>query len=118
MRRLANLMKSSANPTAPNATRLASASQTNRLERSIQRSVATMTASRISSPPIVGVPALAWWDWGPSSRMDWPICRRLSSRIIGPPKASEISSAVTAAIAARNVMYRKTLNAGNDFASG
>ena len=72
----------------------------------------------MSRPPIVGVPALAWCDLGPSSRIDWPICRFLSSRIIGNPKTSASRRAVTAAIAARNVMYRKTLNAGTYFASG
>ncbi len=118
LRRRLNLMKSSAKPTAPNATSVASPIQTKRLARSIQRKVATITARRMSTPPIVGVPALTWCDFGPSSRIDWPICRRVSSRIMDGPSARARSSAVTAAIAARNVMYRKTLNAGTYFASG
>ena len=69
-------------------------------------------------PPIVGVPAFERWERGPSSRTDCPIWRRFRRRIVGPPSASAIRSAVTAAIAVRKVMYRKTLNAGKNFASG
>jgi hypothetical protein len=77
-----------------------------------------MTARRMRIPPIVGVPAFERWDRGPSSRTDCPIWRRFKSRIVGPPSARASKSAVTAAMAVRNVMYRKTLNAGKNFASG
>jgi len=33
-------------------------------------------AAKMMIPPIVGVPALVWWPWGPSSRMFWPNSRR------------------------------------------
>ena len=42
------------------------------LRRSAHSSVGTIVARQISSPPIVGVPALSLWDSGPSSRMYWP----------------------------------------------
>jgi len=37
--------------------------------------------SRISAPPMVGVPALVRCDFGPSSRTDWPILYAVSLRI-------------------------------------
>ena len=33
------------------------------------------TAPTMAMPPMVGVPALAMWVAGPSSRMCWPISR-------------------------------------------
>ncbi len=52
----------------------------------------------------MGVPALARCDCGPSSRIDWPIWNRFNMRIMRGPSTSEITRAVTAAIAVRNVM--------------
>lgn len=41
----------------------------------------------IMTPPIVGVPDLAWWDFGPSSRILWPnFNRRKKGMIIGDSK--------------------------------
>ncbi len=31
-----------------------------------------VTPTKITIPPIVGVPAFSWWPAGPSSRMYWP----------------------------------------------
>ena len=46
---------------------------------------AIVAAKRISSPPIVGVPCLAMWCCGPSSRMCWPnSLRRRNSMKRGP----------------------------------
>ncbi len=64
----------------------------------------------IISPPMVGVPVLAWWDWGPSSRIYWPICMALSLRMNQPPTTMEMIRAVRMAKMVRKVMYRKTLN--------
>src|SRR3977135_506632 len=50
------------------------------------------------SPPIVGVPALAWCSCGPSSRMCWPnSLTRRSSMNLGPRKM-QISIAAMPAI--------------------
>src|SRR5215216_6282555 len=50
------------------------------------------------SPPIVGVPALAWCSWGPSSRMCWPnsLTRRYSMNF--GPRKMQISIAAIPAI--------------------
>ena len=37
--------------------------------------------ARMAMPPIVGVPRLRAWDAGPSSRISWPMARRLKYRI-------------------------------------
>src|SRR3954462_883914 len=48
-------------------------------------------------PPIVGVPALAWWPSGPSSRMFWPNSRaRRNSMNFGERKMQMSSEAVPA----------------------
>ena len=77
--------------------------QTNRLRRSAHSSVLTRMASRISVPPMVGVPAFCRWLWGPSSRTVWPIWRWVSRRIRAGPSSSEIASAVSAPRMARRV---------------
>ena len=46
---------------------------TKRLLRSAHSSVLNVIATRISKPPMVGVPALGKCDFGPSSRTRWPI---------------------------------------------
>ncbi len=66
----------------------------------------------------MGVPALARWVLGPSARIDWAIWNFFSSRIVIGPSTSEITRAVTAAIAVRNVMYRNTLSTAKRSASG
>jgi hypothetical protein len=69
------------------------------------------TEPMMSTPPIVGVPRLAWCACGPSSRISCPTFRRRRASITRPPKTSEMSSAVTAAYAVRNVTYWKTFSA-------
>ena len=53
---------------------------------------------RIISPPIVGVPRLARWVCGPSSRIGWPLPWRTRSQPMNlGPMISPISSAVATA---------------------
>ncbi len=74
-------------------------------------------ATLMRMPPIVGVPAFCWCDFGPSSRMNCPnLIERIFSISHGP-SANEMIIAVSAAIAVRNVMYRKTFSAENEFRS-
>ena len=75
-------------------------------------------AMTMSTPPIVGVPALGRWLFGPSSRTFCPTPRPRSLAITGGPSASAIRSAVASAYAERKVMYRKTLNGANCSWSG
>ncbi len=46
----------------------------------------TTTAPTMQIPPMVGVPALAMWTWGPSSRICWPMLflssHRMSSGVV------------------------------------
>jgi hypothetical protein len=58
----------------------------------------------ISTPPIVGVPALTACPAGPSSRIGCFICIAARERMSAGPNMNEMSSAVSAAMAARNVM--------------
>jgi hypothetical protein len=58
---------------APNAAVESTAIQMYEFNKSAQSSVGTIDAVRISSPPIVGVPAFGAWDAGPSWRTIWPI---------------------------------------------
>ena len=76
----------------------------NRLSRSAHSSVVTAIETRISAPPIVGVPALIRCVCGPSSRTDWPICIRVSHAIIRGPMTNEMTSAVIVASTARSEM--------------
>ena len=57
-----------------------------------------------SDPPIVGVPDLVRCVCGPSWRTAWPIFISASLRISAGPNISPISSAVSVASTARNVM--------------
>ncbi len=74
------------------------------LSTSPQSRVGTRIPVRMRTPPMVGVPALAWWPCGPSSRMYWPIWRRRSRSIMKGPSTSTRKSAVRLAMAVRNVM--------------
>ena len=76
-----------------------------RLERSPQSSVVRHIDTRISAPPMVGVPALVRCERGPSSRTAWLILYAVSLRITSGPASSEIASAVSVASTARKVMY-------------
>jgi hypothetical protein len=78
-------------------------------DSSAHRIVGTSADVRMSSPPIVGVPALARCDCGPSCRITCPIWKSRSFRIIHGPSARLSASAVRLAAAVRNVMYRVTL---------
>ena len=63
-----------------------------------------MVASRMMSPPIVGVPRFPWWEAGPSARITCPIFRALSRAMMGGPTTKASRSAVTVAPAARKEM--------------
>src|SRR5690606_39461549 len=71
--RLAILIQSSYQPIAPKAAITASTSHTYLLRRSPHSSTEASTVSRISPPPMVGVPALEKWLSGPSLRIGWPL---------------------------------------------
>ena len=71
---------------------------------SASMSVERDKARMMSVPPIVGVPALVEWDAGPSSRICWPICLSVRERISHGPRINETASAISAAMAARNVI--------------
>ena len=64
----------------------------------------------MSNPPIVGVPALAWWLFGPSARITCPTWNSRRRRIIHGPSNRLTASAVMLAAAVRNVMYRMTFS--------
>jgi hypothetical protein len=57
----------------------------------------------MSSPPIVGVPALCSWS-GPMSRIIWPSLRAFRNRMKGGYSTMQSSSAVAIAAAARKLM--------------
>ena len=102
--RCTTLRQSSAQPMAPNPAVTSSTTQTKRFVRLPHRSVVTTIETRISAPPIVGVPALDRCVCGPSSRTDWPIFMCASHAIIRGPTTNEMTSAVIVASTARNVM--------------
>ena len=79
--------------------------------------VGTRTLSRMSAPPIVGVPLLIKCDAGPSARTTWPICLRRSSRMNHGDRRKAKSIAVTVAAIVRNGTYRKTLRNPSQSAS-
>ena len=79
--------------------------QTYRLWRFVHRSVEISRAARITSPPMVGVPALLRCRSGVSSRMVSPPRWSARSRPISQgPRTNEITIAVTVAMAVRKVM--------------
>lgn len=65
------------------------------------------------SPPIVGVPALPIWAFGPSSLICCVILSLFSLFIIHGPNTSEKSIAVTTAREVLNVIYLKTFRGEN-----
>ncbi len=91
-------------PTVPKPSVESTAIQMYGFSRSAHSSVGTIADIRISSPPIVGVPALARCDCGPSCRMIWPIWKSRSLRMTHGPKIRLIASAVMLAAAVRKVM--------------
>ena len=102
------LRQSSTQPMAPKPKVTSITTHTKRFAQSNHSSVARPTPIRISTPPIVGVPALARCAFTPYSRIGWPNFRSVSRLITHGPNASPMSSAVTAAITARNVRYWNT----------
>ncbi len=107
-----SFLASSKAPTEPNARRESSAAQMAPLLRSHQISVEMVMAARISTPPMVGVPALTWWCSGPSARICWPILRAGQGADHPGAQRQESPMAVAAAMAARKVTYRKTEKPG------
>src|SRR5690349_16462637 len=68
-----------------------------RQSRSVSSRNGTAIAMKMMIPPMVGVPALAWWPSGPSSRMFWPNSRsRRNSMNFGERKMQSSSEAVPA----------------------
>src|SRR6476660_4186278 len=94
--RLTILIQSSYQPIAPNATITASTSHTYLLRRSPHSSTEASTVTRISAPPMVGVPALEKCVCGPSVRIGWPPLNSASLRIAAGPHHSDNASAVSA----------------------
>ena len=68
-------------------------------------SVGTRIASRMMTPPIVGVPRFWSWPSSPRSRISSPICLRRRKSMIERPKIMAISSDRMMAAAERNEMY-------------
>ncbi len=90
-------------PSRPKPTVTPITVHTKRLSRFDQSSTETSSESRISSPPIVGVPALPWW-LGPMARIGCPTRRLASFRISGGPTRNAMKSAVSVAAPVRKVM--------------
>ena len=68
---------------------------TERASRSVSRRNGTAMAVKMITPPMVGVPALAWCSCGPSSRICWPNSRaRRNSMNLGERKMQMSSEAV------------------------
>jgi hypothetical protein len=67
--------------------------------------VLVVSAARISTPPIVGVPFFSIrWRSGPSLRIGWPPrCTDFSQRITRGPSTKQITSAVRHAAPERKV---------------
>src|SRR3954451_22140783 len=78
-------------------------------EMSAHRIVGMTMATLMRMPPMVGVPAFCWCDFGPSSRMYWPALMGRIPSISHGAKMNEMISAVSAHHADRKVMQRKTL---------
>jgi hypothetical protein len=76
----------------------------NQFDRSAHSSEGTSAAARMSRPPMVGVPALARCDWGPSWRITCPIWKSRSLRMSHGPSTRLMTSAVRLAAAVLNVM--------------
>jgi ABC-type amino acid transport system permease subunit len=71
-----------------------------------------ITDARTINPPIVGVPAFARWVFGASVFAASPIWCSFNLRMILGPSQNAMTSAVTAAAAARNVIYRMSPDPG------
>src|SRR3954462_4757371 len=69
-----------------------------RQSRSVNNRNGTAMAVKMMIPPIVGVPALAWWPSGPSSRMFWPNSRSRRNVMNFGDRKMQISSEAVPAI--------------------
>ncbi len=76
--------------------------QTKTFRASHQKIVGTRTLSRMSAPPMVGVPCFLKCVAGPSSRTIWPICFFWSSRMNHGASTKLRSIAVIVAAMTRN----------------
>src|SRR4051794_15969715 len=98
-------MKSSAKPStaAPSAT-----PNTARLcvSRGPRTRYGTAIAMKMISPPIVGVPALAWCSCGPSSRICWPNSRSRRNSMNFGDRKTQISSDAVPAISTSPIRQR------------
>src|SRR5882724_7424146 len=94
---------------SPNAKVTPNTIHTRRLVSSAHRRVLISVVTRISVPPIVGVPAFTRWVCGPSSRTTWPTWWYDRRSISHGPRSNDRPSAETVARMARNVRYEKTL---------
>ncbi len=101
--RLTIFSQSSYQPIPPKAIITASTSHTYLLRRSAHSSTEATTVSKISAPPMVGVPALEKCVCGPSCRIGWPPLYWPSLRIIAGPHHNDSANAVSAPRMPRNV---------------
>src|SRR4051794_9978361 len=69
-----------------------------RQSRSVSSRNGTAIAVKMMIPPMVGVPALAWWPSGPSSRMFWPNSRARRKAMNFGERKMQISSEAVPAI--------------------
>src|SRR3954466_1141826 len=69
-----------------------------RQSRSVSSRKGTEIAVKMMIPPIVGVPALAWWPSGPSSRMFCPNSRARRNAMNFGERNTQISSEAVPAI--------------------
>src|SRR4051794_33657137 len=69
-----------------------------RQSRSVSSRNGTAIAVKMMIPPIVGVPAFAWWPSGPSSRMFWPNSRARRKAMNFGERKMQISSEAVPAI--------------------
>src|SRR3954451_11941863 len=69
-----------------------------RQSRSVSSRNGTAIAVKMMIPPMVGVPALAWWPSGPSSRMFWPNSRARRKAMNRGERKMQISSEAVPAI--------------------
>src|SRR3954453_8166952 len=69
-----------------------------RQSKSVSSRNGTAIEVKMMIPPMVGVPALAWWPSGPSSRMFWPNSRSRRNEMNFGERKMQISSEAVPAI--------------------
>ena len=105
-------LKSSQNPSNPQAAMVQAQTATNGLSGRAKTSVEISTEPMMSTPPIVGVPIFPPWSsaslWTSAAvRIGWPTLSEIRRRITRGPKMTEMMNASSPALAARKVMYWK-----------